>query len=443
MAVNKYLKMAGVKNFRSEDEMTEAQINERNKSNPLGGYGYQTREDYIRQTMMRQQWQAEMDAQAKQQEKVMLMQSPPERAIGHYAGNLLAGGLGRIFGKDQQAPQPEAQNDPEIDRYNQLVQELGSEAAALEILGQETGNGAMITQAQELRKAEQERQLDMEHKQAQIADLKGKKNEVRTFSTMVDGMPAEVEMEIVGKDADGTNIYKEISKGLKGSVSDTNEGWGPTRSQQGSALQDFETAMTSTENYLDTSDRIIELAKNAPAGPGFASTLTSKATNLVQGFEGIRNIISPKLDNKAKAKLAASDPVKQYRHVFEKMEGVAKEDAKLQALLLEQAYMMATANGQRATDQDVENALRTLGSNLNDPEAFLGVIQQSRELTVDRLMNMSKNSGGPDGRTLGDVYGERLGGIKLRRNPEQAAAEDEKAKRERLEYLRNKHKKTQ
>jgi hypothetical protein len=125
--------------------------------------------------------------------------------------------------------------------------------------------------------------------------------------------------------------------------------------------------------------------------------------------------------------------------VFARIGGVAKEDAKLQALLLEQAYMMATANGQRATDPDIVNALTTLGASLNDKEAFMGVISQNREMYVDRLFNMAKNTGG-DGKTLGDVYGERLGGIKARRNPGmQDTTEDEQA-RKRLEELRAKHK---
>jgi hypothetical protein len=439
-SVNKYLRMAGIRS--GEDDMTEAQITERNKSNPLGSFGYRTAQERMQEMAMRNAERRAMEEEAMMQEQIMLQQAAPERAIGHYAGKWAAQGLGKILGKGKPAPAPEAppQNDPEVDRYNQLVQELGSEASALEMLGQETGTASMLTQAQELRKADEERKLDMDYKKHQ---MRKQPNEVISIQkTGPNGEPMLTSAEIYGVDPEtGMNLYREVGAAAKGQTTASSvEDWKPTGSQKGSALQDFEGAMTNTENYLDTSDRIIEIAEKAPSGPGWASKLASSSNNLVMGWSGLRDIVGKdQIDNKTKAKLAASNPASQYKDVFARIGGVAKEDAKLQALLLEQAYMMATANGQRATDPDIVNALTTLGASLNDKEAFMGVISQNREMYVDRLFNMAKNTGG-DGKTLGDVYGERLGGIKARRNPGmQDTTEDEQA-RKRLEELRAKHK---
>jgi hypothetical protein len=434
-SVMDWLRRSGVKTPYSD--LTEAQIEEKNKANPLGGYGFMSAQDKA----MRAQQNAMMERQMKQEQEMMqqqlLARMSSQQQIGHHVGAGVGGLIGMLKGKGQ-APQEQGppQDDPEVARYNQLLQEGLPEDVAMEMLGNESGNGAMIRDAQAKRMERQKSTLEMEDLQGKVSDRKNKKNEVITTQfSGPDGEPMQRSLEIIGKDGDGNNIYRELGKAIKGSVVDTKEGYGLTGSQGGKQITDFEGAMTNAENYLDVSDRMLDIADKAEMGPGFAMTLAAEANNLRFGFKGIKDIIGNKLDAKTKAKLSAEDPVAQYKSTFDSIQQAAGWDANLKALLLEQAYLKATANGQRATDKDIDLALKTLGGSLNDPKIFKDVLMQDREITVDRLMNSSQNKGGAD-KTLADVYPDRLRGIQGRRSPKAKADKD----MARLEELRRKHK---
>lgn len=412
-----WLRKAGIK--APYADMTEAQIEEKNKLNPLSGYGFTSAAEKAQKAQQQAMFQQQLEAEQQMMQQQLLSRMSSQQQIGYHAGNGIQGLLGMLRKKDNGTGMEEGppKDDPEVARFNELASQVGPETAK-EILAQELNNPAMMTDAKQERMKSDKAKLEMENLQGQVDERKAKgNNTILAQFTGPNGEPMQRTLEIKGKDKDGNNIYKEVGRAVKGSVSDTKEGWGMTGTQKGKQLDDYEGALTAAENYLDSSDRIIDIAKQAKTGPGFASALASKANDMRFGFEGIKKIVSSQLDAKAKAKLAASDPVGQYQGVFDNIREAAHLDANVQALLLEQAYLKATANGQRATDKDIELALKTLGGKLNDPEAFAKVIQQDREVTVDRLTNMSKNTGGPNGKSLGEVYADRLKKITDRRNP--------------------------
>ncbi len=418
-SINQWLLRAGIK--APYANLTEAQLEEKDKQSPLGGYGYMSAQDKA----MKAQQQAMVDRQMQYEQQLMqqqmLARMSSQGQIGNHVGNALTGLLGTLRKKDGvQPPAGPPKDDPEVERFNQLMSQGMPEDVALEMLGNETGNASMLRDSATKRQKRTKEGLEMEDLQGRVEDRKKKPNTTITVQhTGPNGEPMQKSLEVLGKDSSGNNLYRDLGASVKGSITDTAEGWGRTKSQKGKALEDFEGQMTGAENYLDISDRIGAIADKAQAGPGFALSLAGQANNLRFGFENVKNIVSSQLDAKSKAKLASEDPVAKYQNVFDNIQDAAGWDANLKALLLEQAYLKATAGGQRATDADVSNALKTIGGTLNDPKIFKQVIQQDREVTVDRLMNSSKNTGGP-GKTLADVYPDRLRGIKDRRNPKKS-----------------------
>lgn len=418
--VSQWLRRAGIKTPYAD--LTEAQLDEKNKQSPLSGYGFMSASDKAQKAQQQALFQQQMQYEQEMQQQQLLARMSSQGQIGHHVGSGIMGMLDALRNKGQ-APQatPSPQDDPEVSQYNQYMSEGLPDDVAMEMVGQQSGNGAMIRDALENRGKRQKKELDLENVRGQIDERKRKPNPTITVQkTGPNGEPMQASVEVIGKDSQNNNIYRELGSAVKGSVTDTSEGWGLSKSQKGKQLTDFEGQMTSAENYLDVSDRIGAIADKAQAGPGFALSLAGQANNLRFGFETIKKTMSSQLDAKAKAKLASEDPVARYQTVFDNIEDAAGWDANLKALLLEQAYLKATANGQRATDADVSNALKTIGGSLNDPKIFKQVIQQDRELTVDHLMNASKNSGGPN-KSLSDVYSDRLKGIQDRRNPKKAS----------------------
>lgn len=412
-----WLRKAGIK--APYADMTEAQLQEKNKLNPLSGYGFTSAAEKAQKAQQQAMFQQQLEAEQQMMQQQLLSRMSSQQQIGYHAGNGIQGLLGMLRKKDngtgmEQGP---PKDDPEVARFNELASQVGPETAK-EILAQELNNPAMMTDAKQERMKSDKAKLEMENLQGQVDDRKKKPNTLATIQrTGPNGEPMQASVELIGKDKDGKNLYRDLGEAVKGSVQVASDSFNFSKTQGGKQLGDFEGAMTAAENYLDTSDRIMDIAKQAKTGPGFASALAAKANDMRFGFEGIKNIVSGQLDAKAKAKLMASDPVGQYQGTFDGIREAAHLDANVRALLLEQAYLKATANGQRATDKDIENALSTLGGKLNDPVAFANVIQQDREVTVDRLKNMSQNSGGPGGKALSEVYPDRLRKIYDRRNP--------------------------
>lgn len=426
-SISQYLKSIGV-NTPYTDDLTEAQISERSKANPLSGYGFQSAEEQTQLQQRQQAYRDALDQQQQQQTQAMLMQSSPQRATGHYAGAGIKALIDKLRESNgPQGPAASPKNDPALDRFTQLAAEVGPDQAKI-MLGQELMQGgdqrgaAMMQEGQAAIQKQQKAtmegktaELGLENVRSQIEERKTKPNTVITAQRTIDGKPGQVSLELMGRDPkSGANIYHEIGQSVKGSVTGTPSDFGKTGTQAGAAAGDFEKQMTSTENALDTNDRIQDIIDKNPTAVGFQGALSSQASDLVYGVKGLSDLLGTENDKKLQAVMASEDPVGKYSDVFDKMSGNAVKNRQLQALLLDQAYLMATAGGQKATDADVRNQLKVLGGNINDPKAFKTVIQQNRELLIQRLQNAGKNTG-TGGKPLGDLYTDRLKGISDRK----------------------------
>lgn len=407
--VSRYLKSIGI-NVPYE-EMTEAQIQEANKANPLGSYGFMTANEKVRQRQQQRAYEQMLQQEQQERQNMMLMQSSPERAIGHYSGNAIFSGLSQILNKDKGQSVPQVpQNDPEIDRYNQLVAEVG-EAGALEILGQETGDASMITQAKQLRQAEEERALEIEDKKSQIAERKGKPNTtLQAQFTGPDGKPMLRSLEIVGKGPNGENIYRELGSAVKGSVNDTNEGWSNTKGGVDKRAAQFESALTSTANALDAYDAMDKLVKETPNALGWAGKLISQADNIVAGLQNLGETIATAEGRKIEASMDIGE------YDWGKLEKVAASSDKMKSLVFQLAYAQAAATGDSSrslSDRDIQNQIDIIGGQISNPKTFASVMEQNKKLLVKKLENMGKYSK-INGESVGSRYQSDLDGLRNR-----------------------------
>lgn len=422
---SKYLKAMGI---ATPYDQTEAQMEARDAENPLGRYGMMSGKDKQRQQMVREQFQAQMEHEAKLQEQAMLAQMSSQSKIGYG----MSGGLGQViqqlrgFNRKNQGPidntgmmngaaGPDLQDDPAITRFNELVAEVGPETAK-EIMGQELGNASMITDAQKARTAKQKESLEMEDLQGKVNDRKKKPNEVLTFDTTIDGRPAQKQMEVMGKDADGNNIYREISRGVKGSVQDTKEGWGASGSGVNDRLKEFETRIQASASALDGIERIEALIKENPAIGGWSGRLVANADNI---YNGVKNLA---------AQTGVSEDLMKIDYDYSQLGKTAEGSDKLRAAVLNLAVARAKAaepGGRGLAEGDIQRAIDEIGGKLTNPRTAVAVLQQAKEMLVQDLDNSGRYSRDDSGQPLINrpEYAKDLEGLRSRAFPKKAQAD--------------------
>lgn len=420
-SVSRYLKQAGIK--LPYEDMTEAQIQEKNKANPLSGYGYYSAQEKAQMQAQREAYQQALDREAQMYQQQMLMQMPAERAIGHYAGQGLMGLMNQIRGYNkQQTPEQAPQNDPELDRYNQLVAEVG-QAGALEILGQETGNSAMLQEAQKLRREEEERKLDTDLKKQQLADLRNKPNKVINAQFEDEnGNPYIRSLEAVGVDPEtGENIYKEVGKAKKDQTAAAQVAAGAggpkTAGGMSSDTQAFEAQLRATANTFDGMDKIREIIMSGPGeGQGWAGELVAKGQNFFDGIKNLADSIAPitwdGVDKEVIDKMSEGESAWNWTQ----FRGVATKSARLRAQILALAYARAAATGDSSrslSDKDIQYQLDQLAANVNDRETFLTVLDDVREMTYKALANTGRYSL-IEGKPIANRYKPQLEELRIR-----------------------------
>src|ERR1700754_4185664 len=103
-----WLKKAGVSG-PALDQLTEAQIGEKNKLNPLSGYGFKSAEEKRQRQLQQQYLDMQIQQAQEQQQQAMLQSMNSQSKIGYYAGGGLTGLIDAFRNKGQsQAPAPEA-----------------------------------------------------------------------------------------------------------------------------------------------------------------------------------------------------------------------------------------------------------------------------------------------------------------------------------------------
>lgn len=410
--ISKYLRSAGIQ--APYEDMTTAQIGEQNKSNPLSGYGFMSAQQKQQRELQMKLMEQENQRQQDMMQKQLIAAMSSQEKIGYYSGSGLMGLMQHLKNKGASPEVPNvAQNDPELDRYHQLAAEVGPEAA-LEILGQETGNSAMMQQAEQQRTEKKKTALDMRNTESLIADREkevSKPNTVITTQrTGPDGRPMQVSMEVVGKDKDGKNIYKELGEAVKGSLTtDDPSKFATSKGGVNERTKNMESALTSTANAFDSYDKLEKLVKETPAG-GWSGALVSKADDILSGVQNLGTIIASAEGRDVKASMDIGD------YDFSKMEKFAGGAAKIRSLVLEVAYARAAATGDSSrslSDRDVQNQIDIVGGNISNPKIFLDLVQQSREMMVSKVENLGKYTK-IDGKPIGEAYREDIEGLRKR-----------------------------
>jgi ribosomal protein S28E/S33 len=400
--INKFLRNQGVAT-PYKDDRTSAQIDEANKANPLAGYGFMSAAQKKQRDMQIKLFEEQQRREQEQLQSQLIARMSSQEKIGHFAGQGLFGLVDQLKGKGQAPEVPEAPptNDPELDRFHQLAQEVGQEGA-LEIIGRETGNSAMIEQAQQMRLAKQKEGLEMRNMESLIKDREkseAKPNTVITTQrTGPDGRPMQVSMEVVGKDKDGRNIYKELGEAVKGSLTvDDPTKFGTNKAGVNKRTEDMENMLMGTANAMDSYDLLGKLVKETPAG-GWAGALVSKGEDIVSGVKNLSTLL-------AQAEDAPNISKDLEDYDFSKMEKFAGGAAKIKSVVLELAYARALASergGKTLSEGDVQRALDQIGGSISNPKIFGELMEQNKKQMIKKLENFGEMVM-VDGKSIGEA----------------------------------------
>lgn len=441
--LTRYLRQAGVKAPYSD--MTEAQIQEQNKSNPLAGYGFMSAQDKQRRQLEQQLMERENQRQEEMFRQQLIAQMSSQEKIGYYSGSGLMGLMHYLKGKGSAPEVPNvAEDDPELQRYNQLAQEVGPETA-MQILGQETGNASMLEQAQKQRIDKQKKQmeldkmgLDMTNTQGLIAERQNKPNSIiTTQATGPDGRPLQVSKEVLGKDPlTGLNKYKDLGSAVKGSLTvDDPSKFGTSKQGVNKRTEEMEGMLTGVANSLDTYELLDKLVKETPAN-GWAGALVGKADDIVSG---VRNLSSLLAEQEGAADVSKS--LEDYD--FSKMEKFAGGAAKIKSAVLELAYaraLTAERGGKTLSEGDIQRQVDQIGGSISNPKIFGELMEQNKVAMIKKLENFGEMTM-IDGQSIGEApqYKSKIQKLKNRVQPADTQESDDPEYQEYLK-LRKKHK---
>lgn len=399
-------------------KLTTDQIELQKSSNPLFGFGFKTAQDK----------QAEAIAAAQQ---AALMQQADDANSDYYAaqdplayGRVLASRSGRGFGRalanyqgsKNPAPQQDMTNDPVYDRLVQLTQEFGDPDKAMLFLGRELVTQGdqrgvqMVQQAQDniLKK----QKAVTEQGQNELALRTGLKDEpnaglpykigqiVSRASMDASGRPITKEMRYGGRKPDGTDIWEEVDRGVKGSVQGPNDTWG-TNATIAKTREDYQKEQLAAKNLSQIVSRMREIKAIQPASTGYAPDIVAKFSDITGAAKDIGRVLLPNTfsgggtgnsrvlwdETGTKATVASVD---KYNSLFESMHinGTAMRN-----LTYELAFaLIASTQGPntRPTDDDFRNALKEVGQATRDDAAWNALIDNISERAAQRLENSSQ-----------------------------------------------------
>lgn len=423
--INKYLRQAGVK--VPGDDMTEAQIEEQNKANPLASFGIQSAQQKQQRLMAQQIQEAQMKAQQEALQAQLIARMSSQEKIGHYSGAGLMGLMSYLKNRNAapEQPNPSPQNDAELDRFNQLALEVGPETA-MKILAQETGNAGMAQEAERMRMASDKAKLEAQYKGSQISANEAlvaerqdkladpnrayehKPGYTEEVDVMMDGKPAVQKRVLIKNTPDGGE-WKYSKPALKGSVTDP-KAWETSKGGINERTKAMESALKNTADAMDIYDRLEKLAQETPAGLGWTGALAGKADMAVHGIKNMAD----ELTRAGDIKVTASMDPKDYK--FGSLDKVGAASDKIKSLQVQLAYSKAAANGDSSrsiSDRDIQNQIDAMGGAITNPQSFLELIKQNKELMVGSLENMAKYSR-IDGQPIFGQYRSDIEGLKQR-----------------------------
>lgn len=441
--ISRYLRNAGIK--APYEDMTEAQIEEQNKSNPLSGFGFMSAQQKQQRELQQQLLEREQKRQEEMFRQQLIAQMSSQEKIGYYSGAGLMGLMQHLKNKGQAPEVPNvSEDDPELARYHQLAAEVGPETA-LEMLGQETGNSQMIAQAQQQRMEKQKKQmeldkmgLDMDNTRGIMAERAGKPNQViTTQATGPDGRPLQVSQEVVGKGPDGKNIYKSLGSAVKGSLTvDDPSKFGTSKAGVNKRTEDMENMLTGVANSLDTYDLLDKLVKETPAN-GWAGALVGKADDIISGVQNLSSLLAEQ-EGAAEVSKSLGD------YDFSKMEKFAGGAAKIKSAVLELAYaraLTAERGGKTLSEGDIQRQIDQIGGSISNPKIFGELMEQNKVAMIKKLENFGEMTM-IDGGSIGEApqYKSKINKLKSRVKMPTEESGNGDAEYEEYLRLRKKHK---
>lgn len=423
--ITSFLQSQGIKS--PFGNMTEAQINEQNKSNPLASFGFMSAQDKQRRQLEQKLLEAEQKRQQDELQQRIIAQMSSQEKIGYYSGSGLMGLMHYLKNKGA-SPEVEAapQDDPALARFNQLAMEVGPEMA-MQIVGQEQGNAAMVQQADQMRSEKDKAALEARYKNSQISSneaLVAERNEklqdpnrnyehkpgyTEEIDVMMDGKPAVQKRTLIRNTPDGGE-WKYSKPALKGSVTGDAGSWETSKGGINERTKAMEGAITSTANALDAYDKMEQLVKEAPAGLGWTGKLISQADTIVSGVQNLGRAVAEAEGREIKA------PVTVDAYKWDKVTKIAGTSEKMKSLILQLAYAQAAATGDSSrslSDRDVQNQIDIIGGSITNPENFLDLMRQNKEVLVSKLENMGKYTR-IDGQPIYEHYKQDIEGLKTR-----------------------------
>lgn len=403
-----WLRRAGL---GGNSKLTEAQIEEKEKLSPLGGYGYLSAKEKAAREQQSAMMQAEIERQNQLYMQQLLMTRPAGQQIGHHAGAGLMGLMGLLGGKGQ-APQAAAppQDDPEVAQFNQYMAEGLPEDVAMEMVGKGANNGAMMADAQAQRQERLKAEMEQKDLEMKVNDENRGYEHKPGYSEERDvvgpgGQPYVERWQLLRNSKEG-GVWKVTSRGPKGGIQGT-PGDFKGKADTSDTVQNFETAQAATASALDSMDKMEALVKENPNITGWSGRLIAKADDIMEGVKGLAGQIGT-FEGKGDWQDIA-------KYDFGKLEKTAQGSEKLRALVLELAASRAAATeeGGRFSEGDIQRQIDQIGGQITNPRTMVAVLKQARESMVDNLMNKGRYMT-VDGKPVGDQYKQQLEGFNKR-----------------------------
>lgn len=443
--ISRYLKQAGLST--SYDDMTESQIEEKNKANPLSGYGFMSSKEKDDRQLKREMYQQELERQDKMMQEQLVARMSSQGQIGYRGMQGLLGLVDHLRGQRKSAPQPN-QDDPEVARYNQMASnpEIGGPLQAKLMLGQQLlkqGNPAgaqMIADAREEHMKQQKSQLelkDLQHKTNDPnRDYEHKPGYSREIYVDLEGKPGVYTETLLKNTPDG-GIWHKSKPAMKGSVTGAADTFGKSKTDKSKTVQDFEGKMTATANALDSMEKAQKLVEENPNINGWNGRLIAKVDDIYEGLKGLAGT----------AGIAPENYTDITKYDFGKLEKTAQGSEKLKALVLELAAARAGAaeSGGRFTEGDIQRQIDQIGGSVSNPRTFMALMEQAKGTMVDNLQNQGRFMT-VDEKPVGANYASQLQELQKRSGRNEPASGDNadmEAKRKKLEELRERQRQRQ
>ena len=288
---DKYLQAAGI--GVPYKDLTKSQIEEKNKGNPLSGYGFMSAQEKQKRQLEMAMYEREMKRQDDAMQQQLIARMSSQGQIGYQSGAGLLGLLDH-FRKGKQAPEAPAQDDPEVARYRELVHQLGPEQG-LASLGSELQNPQMVADAQKALMDKQKATLENQKLQGEV-DAQGKPYKVGQIIPNIpvtdsQGRPAKASYKVAGYDEEGMPKLELFKEGLNALIQDTNEGFATNPAGLNQRTLSFEKLMASTADGLDSYDRLKKVVTKNPEALSWSGGWVALADNAVHGVKNLANTL--------------------------------------------------------------------------------------------------------------------------------------------------------